>query len=95
VVAGSFAGTFDGVALTAGTHYLLVRRDAASVTVSQPVGGDTDVGVAAPSAERATALADDGSVVGTVPGAQQGGRFVFRYARFLNGQAVAAYRVGG
>jgi hypothetical protein len=94
VVAGSFVGSYDGVALTDGTHYLLVRRDATSVTVRQPVGADTDVGVAAPSAVRATAIADDGSVVGTVPGAQQGGRFVFRYARSLNGHPVAAYRVG-
>ena len=93
VVAGSFAGTFDGVALSGGTHYLLVERDGAGVTVRQPVGEDTDVGVAAPSAQQATALAADGSTVGIVPGVQQGGRFVFPWARSLNGHTVAAYRV--
>jgi hypothetical protein len=94
VVAGALAGTYDGVALSEGTHYLLFERAAAGVTVRQPVGADTDVGVVAPGARAATALAADGSPVGTVAGAQRGGRFVFRWERSLNGRAVAAYRVG-
>jgi hypothetical protein len=93
VLAGALAGTYDGVPLSAGTHFLLFERDAGGVTIRQPVGEDTDVGVAAPSARTAVAVAADGSVAGTVPGEQRSGRFVFRWARTLNGVAVAAYRV--
>jgi hypothetical protein len=93
VVAGAFSGSYDGVSLTEGTHYLLFARDASGVTVRQPVGADTDVGVDAPAAGFASAYAADGSVVGTQLGQQRNGRFVFRWARLLNGREVASYRV--
>jgi hypothetical protein len=92
VVAGAFSGTFDGAALTPGTHYLVVERAGASVTVSQPLGADTDVTVDAPGTS-VTALAADGSSLGAVPAAAGGGRVTFRYAGSRGGRDVSAYRV--
>jgi hypothetical protein len=99
VIAGAFEGPFDGRALSAGTHYLIVERDETSVTVRQPLGADTDVAVEPPPswsvgrALLATAIAPGGEIVGTVNGELQAGRFVFRCARALGGQTVAAYRI--
>jgi hypothetical protein len=99
LLAGAFAGSFAGVALSPGVHYVIVERAATSVTVRQPVGADTDLAIAPPAASGtplvATALTSDGTAVGTVGGTLRDGRFVFRYAATLNGRAVAAYRVGG
>jgi len=99
LLAGAFEGSFDGVPLSAGVHYVIVEREAANVTVAQPVGADSDVAVDPPpawSAGRAltaTATASDGTQLGTVEGRLQDGRFVFRYAGTVNGRAVAQYRI--
>jgi hypothetical protein len=99
LLAGAFEGSFGGVALSAGVHYLIVERDAAGMTVRQPVGADSDVAVVPPamwSAGRTlgtTAIASDGTSLGPVEGRLQDGRFVFRYAGTLSGRAVEAYRV--
>jgi hypothetical protein len=92
VVAGAFSGTFDGAALAPGTHYLVVERSGGAVTVSQPLGSDTDVTVAATGAT-VTALGRDGSALGTVPAVSAGGRVTFRYAASIGGRAVSTYRV--
>jgi len=97
--AGAFEGSFGGMPLSAGVHYVIVERDGANVTVRQPVGADSDIAVeplAAWSPGRtltASALAPDGTQVGTVAGRLQDGRFVFRYAGTVNGRGVAAYRI--
>jgi hypothetical protein len=76
-----------------------VERAAASVTVRQPVGADSDIAIEPPAswspgrALTATAIAADGTELGTVGGRLLGGRFVFPYAGAINGRAVAAYRV--
>jgi hypothetical protein len=99
LVAGAFQGSFDGVALSAGTHYLIVERDAASVTVRQPVGGDTDVAIAPPSSSssgktlQVTAIDGAGTSAGAVQGALQDGKLAFAYTGELNGRRIAAYRV--
>jgi uncharacterized protein DUF6259 len=99
LVAGALSGTFDGVALSAGMHYLVVERSPSSVTVRQPVGPDTDVGVAPPPTWspglglRATALSAEGTALGVADGRLEGGRFVFPYVDRLDGLRVAAYRV--
>ena len=99
LLAGAFEGSFDGVPLSAGVHYVIVERGVAGVTVSQPVGADSDVAVGPPAAWSAgrtlaaTALASDGTLLGTADGRLQDGRFVFRYAGNMNGRAVAEYRV--
>ena len=49
LVAADVEGSFDGVVLTAGTHDIVVERTANAVTVRQPVGADTDVGVVPPA----------------------------------------------
>jgi Domain of unknown function (DUF6259) len=98
IVAGSFAGSFDGAALSPGTHHLLVQQDAASVTVRQ-LGPDTDVAVRPATSWssgrrlEATALAPDGTALGSVGGAFANGVFTFHYAAALAGRAVAEYRV--
>jgi len=93
VEAGAFAGSFDGVALTPGTHYLIVERSGSVVTVRQPLGSDTDVAVTASAGAVATALAADGTPLGTVPGATVNGRFIFRYTGLMGGKTVGSYRV--
>jgi hypothetical protein len=95
LLAGAFEGSFDGVPLSPGVHYVIVERDATSVTVRQPVGADSDIAIEPPagSAFTATALASDGTQLGIVGGQLQGGRFVFRYAGTVNGRTVAGYRV--
>jgi hypothetical protein len=99
LLAGAFEGSFDGVRLSAGVHYVIVERAAASVTVRQPVGADSDIAVEPPALWSpgrpltATAFAADGAELGTVGGRVQDGRFMFSYAGTLNGRAVAAYRV--
>jgi hypothetical protein len=99
LLAGAFEDTFDGLALSEGTHYLIVERDEASVTVRQPLGAETNLAVEPPRSWssgrplQATAIAPDGRIVGTVTGELRDGRFVFRYAGELAGRAVAAYRI--
>jgi hypothetical protein len=99
LVAGAFRGSFAGVALSAGTHYLIVERDAASVTVRQPVGADTDVTVAPPSSWssgktlQVTAIDGAGTAAGAVQGALRDGKLAFPYTEELNGRAVAGYRI--
>jgi hypothetical protein len=99
LLAGAFEDTFGGVALSEGTHYLIVEQDGASVTVRQPLGADTNLSVEPPPSWssgrtlQATALAADGKVVGTVAGELRDSRFVFRYVGELNDQPVAAYRI--
>jgi hypothetical protein len=99
LVAGAFQGSFDGVALSAGTHYLIVERDATKVTVRQPVGADTDVTIAPPSAWssgktlQVTAIDSAGTPAGSVQGSLRDGKLAFPYTGELNGRAVAAYRV--
>jgi hypothetical protein len=99
LVAGAFDGAFGGAPLSAGTHYLIVERDAAAVTVRQPVGADTELAVAPPASWNAgaalhvTALDEGGNVIAEVAGTVEPGRVVFDYAATLSGRGVAAYRV--
>lgn len=93
VVAGAFSGSFGGAPLSPGTHYLIVERSGGATTVSQPLGGDTDVAVAAPAGAVATASAADGTPLATVSGEHRNGSFIFHYAAVIDGRAVAAYRV--
>lgn len=98
VVAGSFTGSFEGAPLSPGTHHLLVEQDATGITVRQ-LGGDTDVAIRpAPSWSagrklEATALAPDGTTLGSVGGTSSNGVFTFHYAGSLAGGTVAQYRV--
>ena len=99
LLAGAFITTFNGAPLSAGTHHVIVERNAASVVVRQPVGADTELVVDPPAswtatqALRATAIAADGTSLGTTGGSVENGKFVFQYAGVLNGRPVAAYRV--
>lgn len=99
LLAGAFKDTFDGLALSQGTHYLIVERDDVSVTVRQPLGTDTNLAIEPPPSWssgqtlQATAIAPDGKVVGGIKGELRDGRFVFRYAGELNDHPVAAYRI--
>jgi hypothetical protein len=83
VVAGTFKGTFDGFALSAGTHHLLVSQTASAIVVHQPLGADTQLAVKLPptwnaaQAVTATAYAPDGQPLGAVAGHVQSGHFVF------------------
>jgi hypothetical protein len=99
IIAGAFQGDLDGVALSAGTHYLVFERTTTSVTVRQPVGNDTDIAVDPPSSSndkgtlQATALDANGIPVASVPGEFRDGRFILHYASTLGRRPVAAYRI--
>ena len=95
VVAGAFSGTFAGVPLSAGTHYLLVERNGDAVTVHQPLGADTSLAIDPPSSAtpHATAHATDGRTIGEVGGELRGGRFVFDYRATVDGTRAAFYRI--
>ncbi|MEP7223837.1 MAG: DUF6259 domain-containing protein, partial [Actinomycetota bacterium] len=99
LLAGAFEDNFDGLALSKGTHYLILERDESSVTVRQPLGADTNLAIETPRSWspgqtlQASAIAPDGKVVGEVTGEVRDGRFVFRYVGQLNDDPVAAYRI--
>jgi hypothetical protein len=96
LIAAIAAGTFNGTTLAPGEHDFVVERTAAAVTVHQPIGADTDVGVDVPagwSVAHAMALGADGAPLGTLSGTLANGRFVFRYSGTVGGVRVASYRV--
>lgn len=99
VVAGTFAGTFDGTGLSAGTHDLVVSRTSSAVTVHQPLGVETRLSVGLPSSWQAgwpvhaNVLGPHGFVGATVDGAIQNGRFVFTCAGALPGIPAPTYRI--
>jgi hypothetical protein len=99
VVAGAFADSFGGVPLSDGTHYLLVQRGDDEVRVRQPIGDDTDLGVAPPARWQpgqplvATAYDVNGNALGTAPGTIRDGRFVFHWARAVGPGQTVVYRV--
>jgi hypothetical protein len=76
-----------------------VERDSTSVTVRQPLGGDTTLAVDPPSSWeagrtlQATAVDHEGQPLRTLEGEVRDGRFVFRYERALADREVAAYRI--
>ena len=78
---------------------MIVERNAASVVVSQPVGADTPLAVDPPASWtptqslRATAVAADGTALGTTGGNVENGKFVFQYAGVVGGRRVEEYRV--
>ncbi len=97
VVAGVFSGLFAGVRLSAGRHYLVVRRQGRTLTVSQPLGRDTLLGLPATmarGARRVVALDGAGRSVAEVATRRVGGRLVFEYRRSLAGGPIRAYRIG-
>ena len=96
LVAALSEGTFNATTLTPGEHDFVVERGTDAVTVHQPIGADTDVGVDVPagwSTALATALGADGAPLGTVGGSLANGRFVFRYSGTAGGARVVSYRV--
>jgi uncharacterized protein DUF6259 len=99
LLGGAFDTMFNGEPLSAGTHHVIVERNAASVVVRQPVGSDTPLAIDPPSSWtaaqtlRATALAADGTALGTTGGTMMSGKFVFQYAGTMGGARVDAYRV--
>jgi len=98
VTAGSVTGTFDGSALSPGTHDLIVTRTNGEVTVHQPLGADTPLSVRVPaswaagSAVHATWLGADG-LTHTVGGTVQGGRFTFTCAGPQPGLPAPTYHL--
>jgi hypothetical protein len=92
VLAGEFTGSFGGVALSPGMHYLLIDGG----TVRQPLGADTDLAVDLPAgaAPRVSAVTASGTVIGEVPSQLRDGKLAFHYASSVNGEAIAGYRLG-
>jgi hypothetical protein len=95
LLAGAFEGSFGGAQLAPGTHYLVVRREASSVTVAQPLGSDTTISVVPPLGRplRVEALAGDGTPLARVPATLRGGRVEFRYAGMVDGRRIDGYRI--
>jgi hypothetical protein len=97
LLAGAFEGSFGGAPLAPGTHYLVVRREPAAVTVEQPLGADTTVSLEPPPGRplRVEALAADGTPIALVPATLRAGRIEFRYAGTVDGRRIDGYRVVG
>lgn len=72
VVSAAVNGAFDGFTLSPGTHQLIVAHSGATITVHQPIGADTDVGIPIGNGN-ATVRDEDGVVPSTI----QNGRLVF------------------
>jgi hypothetical protein len=99
LVAGSFAGTFDGSPLAAGAHDLVVARTPTTVTVHQPLGADTQLAVRLPSSWQAgrpvhaNVVEPNGVIGASVDGTVQNGRFVFTCVGALPGISAPTYRI--
>jgi soluble lytic murein transglycosylase-like protein len=92
VFAGALTGSLNDVPLSGGTHYLLVN----GLTVSQPVGDDTDLGITVPAGTtaRVSAVSTGGIVLGEVPSHLTGATLVFHYASSYGAEPVGSYRLG-
>lgn len=94
VVAGALAGRFAGAPLAPGRHYLVVERTGEAVAVRQPLGPETDIELAPPSASRPDAPLHayvqraDGLLLQEVPLALRAGRVVLHLA-----EGPSAYRI--
>ncbi len=99
VLAGAFTDRFGGVALSAGTHYVVVERGPSAVVVREPIGGDTTLALDPPaswSAGRplsATAYNADGHALEGAEGELRNGRFELQYAATVGGRPAAYYRL--
>ncbi|HEY2937248.1 MAG TPA: lytic murein transglycosylase [Gaiellaceae bacterium] len=93
VQAGAFTGSFGGVPLSSGAHYLLIE----GADVRQPVGADTDLGVPLPAgaAPRVRVLTPAGVALEEVPSRLVGDTVVFHYASSRSdGTPISGYRIG-
>jgi len=100
LLAGIFSGQFNGQALSAGEHYLIVRRSDRTVYVRQPLGEDTQLWVPLPknwqAGERLVvgAYTHLGKYLGEVPYTLNGSTVSFRYQRTLGEHTVGYYQAG-
>jgi soluble lytic murein transglycosylase-like protein len=93
VEAGAFTGSFDGAALSPGTHYLLLD----GADVHQPVGADTDLTVPLPAgaAPVVRVLSSTGIALAEVPSTVVGNSIQFHYASHeADGTPISGYRIG-
>ena len=99
VLAGVFAGFFNGTLLAAGEHYLIVERTPHVVTVRQPVGTDTGLTIDGPAdwqpgeALRLWVFDRDGRRLGEAGFRTEGGRVKFVYSQIWDGQLVGRYEI--
>ena len=99
LIAGSFTGSFNGAAISAGEHHIIVQLASGIVSVRQPVGADTDVAIPLPSGWVAgdsftvTAYDSKGAPIGTTPMAVAGSNITFHCAAQLGQTAVDHYSI--
>jgi hypothetical protein len=98
VVAGSFAGRFNGLPLSRGTHYLILTRVSSGLVVRQPIGSDTPVRVVLPGRLvkrqlRVIACDAQDRPVGRARAAVRTGTVRFEYHQTIGRYHVAYYRV--
>ena len=86
------AGVFNGGALSAGDHYVIVDQSSAIVNVRQPLGADTQLTVLAP-ATQVIAIGADGAPIGPVDAQIGNGQVTFVYRSSAGGQAVDHYEL--
>jgi len=98
LTAGVFVG-YNGVALSAGDHYLIEDRGATEIVVHQPLGADTSLtlerlpGWGPNDPIKAYAFSATDQVIGSVPVAVTARGLSFVYQRQLAGRSVAYYKV--
>lgn len=99
LTAGLF-NNYNGLELSAGEHYLIEQRKPGEVIVRQPKGDDTalriqaDAGWDASTALVSQAYGRDGKLLQETPVNVEDGHVMFEYARVVDGQSVAYYRIG-
>ena len=66
------------------------------LSVTQPVGADTDLGIQVPAGTtpRATAVSPSGAPLGQVPARLDGSTLVFHYGSSFGAEPVGSYRLG-
>jgi len=100
LIAGVFSNLFNGAALAAGDHFIIVDRTGASaITVKHPVGADTQIRIARPSGWTngilATYILRDGSeVLGPGLVTSSGTNLLVNLTKLApDGSTVAAFRI--
>jgi Domain of unknown function (DUF6259) len=95
LTAGVVTGSFDGSALSPGTHYMVETRSSGEVTIHEPLGPDTPISVRVPSgwtSAQASWLGADG-LTHTINGPVLGGRFTFTMAGPEPGIPAPTYHI--
>lgn len=99
LLAGVFTDSFNGRALAAGEHYLVIERTADAVTVRQPLGTDTALSIDVPSSWHSgkglqvMVYDREGQYMGKADFSLEEGQVRFTYEQCRDGLSVEHYLI--